>query len=69
MKTKSYRYASFITCLLFLAPGLTFLSGQEFKSLFNGKDLDGWMGKDQFWKVEKGVIVGETTKDNPTKGN
>ena len=69
MKTKSTRYASFITCLSFLAFGLTSLTGQEFKSLFNGKDLDGWMGKEQFWKVEKGAIVGETTKDNPTKGN
>jgi putative heme-binding domain-containing protein len=69
MKTKSIPYASFITCLLFLATGLTSLSAQQFKSIFNGKDLDGWMGKEQFWKVEKGAIVGETTKDNPTKGN
>ena len=69
MNTTSTRYAAFITCLLFLTPGLTSLSGQEFQSLFNGKDLSGWMGKEQFWKVEKGAIVGETTNDNPTNGN
>ena len=69
MKTNSTPYTPFITCLSFLAFGLISLSGQEFKSLFNGKDLSGWMGKEQFWKVEKGAIVGETTKANPTKGN
>ena len=69
MKTNSTAYASLITCLLFLATGLTSLPAQQFNSIFNGKDLDGWMGKDQFWNVEKGAIVGETTKDNPTKGN
>ena len=27
------------------------------------------MGKPEFWKVENGTIIGETTKDKPTKGN
>jgi hypothetical protein len=39
------------------------------ESLFNGKDLTGWKGLPQFWTVQDGVIVGETTKENPTKGN
>lgn len=38
-------------------------------SLFNGKDLDGWRGRSEFWRVEAGVIVGETTAANPTEGN
>ncbi len=29
-------------------------------SLFNGKDLSGWTGNADFWKVEEGVIVGQT---------
>ncbi|GAB5560898.1 MAG: DUF1080 domain-containing protein [Synoicihabitans sp.] len=37
--------------------------------LFNGKDLTGWKGDDRFWRVEDGAIVGETTPDNPSKGN
>ncbi len=45
------------------------LSAQKTIDLFNGKDLSGWIGKNQFWRVENGSIVGETTKDNPTKGN
>lgn len=32
-----------------------------FVSLFNGKDLDGWEGDRRIWRVENGVIVGETT--------
>jgi len=43
------------------------LQAQE--SLFNGKDLSGWKGLPQFWTVKDGVLVGETTKENPTKGN
>jgi len=40
-----------------------------FKSLFNGKDLSGWSGRTNFWSVEQGVIIGTTTKENPTQGN
>ena len=40
-----------------------------FKSLFNGKDLSGWDGIDKFWSVRDGLITGQTTKENPTKGN
>ena len=32
-----------------------------FKSLFNGKDLTGWDGNPELWKVENGEIVGNTT--------
>lgn len=41
----------------------------EVVSLFNGKDLDGWDGDPQFWEVKDGVIRGETTPENPCKGN
>ena len=38
-------------------------------SLFNGTSLAGWEGKPEFWRVENGVIVGETTAENLTKDN
>lgn len=41
----------------------------EWKSIFDGKTLKGWEGKKEFWKVEDGAITGQTTKENPTKGN
>jgi hypothetical protein len=42
---------------------------QGFVSLFDGASLAGWEGKPEFWSVKDGTIVGETTADNPTKGN
>lgn len=40
-----------------------------FVPIFNGTSLDGWEGKPEFWRVEDGAIVGETTPEKPTKGN
>lgn len=39
------------------------------KSIFNGTDLSGWSGDPSIWSVKDGVIHGETTPQNPTKGN
>jgi hypothetical protein len=33
---------------------------EGFNSLFNGKDLEGWEGNDKLWKVENGMIVGDS---------
>jgi hypothetical protein len=41
----------------------------EFKALFNGTDLTGWVGLTRFWSVKDGAITGQTTRENPTKGN
>jgi hypothetical protein len=41
--------------------------GEE--QLFNGKDLAGWDGDPRLWSVKDGVIRGETTAENPAKGN
>jgi 3-keto-disaccharide hydrolase len=40
-----------------------------FKSIFDGKSLDGWRGKERFWSVRDGSITGQTTDKNPTDGN
>lgn len=58
-------------CVLFtlIALSLNSAQAQEFQNLFNGKDLSGWKGKDGFWTVKDGTIVGETTKENPAKPN
>lgn len=41
----------------------------DMKVIFNGKDLTGWDGDPRLWSVKDGVIHGETTKENPAKGN
>jgi len=40
----------------------------EARSIFNGKDLTGWMGRPEFWSVEDGAITGTTTAGNQPKG-
>ncbi|HBE68059.1 MAG TPA: DUF1080 domain-containing protein [Planctomycetaceae bacterium] len=42
---------------------------EKLKSLFDGKTLDGWDGDPKLWSVVDGVIHGQTTKENPAKGN
>ncbi|MEE3033004.1 MAG: DUF1080 domain-containing protein, partial [Planctomycetota bacterium] len=59
-----------LSLALLLLPALqAFAVEEEFKSLFNGKDLTGWAGKSEFWSVKDGAIFGETTPDRPTQGN
>lgn len=40
-----------------------------FVSIFNGKDLTGWDGDPRLWSVKDGVIRGQTTEENPARGN
>ncbi len=40
-----------------------------FESIFDGKSLKGWDGNPEYWRVEDGAIVGQTTPDNPLDGN
>ncbi len=42
---------------------------QGMVALFNGQDLTGWDGDPRLWSVKDGVIRGETTAENPAKGN
>ncbi len=42
---------------------------QGYISLFNGKDLTGWDGDPRLWSVQKGVIHGQTTEQNPIDEN
>ncbi len=41
----------------------------EFADLFNGKDLEGWDGDENYWSVQDGVITGKSTPDKPLKNN
>ncbi len=39
------------------------------KSIFNGKDLTGWMGVPEFWSVQGRLVTGKTTAENMVKEN
>ena len=34
---------------------------EDFKFIFDGKSLSGWVGDSIYWKVENGNLVGEVT--------
>src|SRR4051812_4994283 len=38
------------------------------KQLFT-KDLVGWEGDTRLWSFKEGIVKGQTTTENPTKGN
>ncbi len=42
---------------------------EGFTSLFDGKTLSGWKGRDTRWSVEDGVIVGQSTVEKKLKHN
>lgn len=39
------------------------------RQIFNGKDLSGWDGDPKHWSVKDGLLRGESTPDNPARGN
>ncbi|MCI0748114.1 MAG: DUF1080 domain-containing protein [Verrucomicrobia subdivision 3 bacterium] len=58
-----------LLALTLLATEHAFAADAGFKPLFNGKDLTGWNGNPKFWSVKDGTLQGQTTAENPTKGN
>jgi uncharacterized protein (TIGR03067 family) len=66
---KNLLIATALGALLFAQTNLSPAAESGFTSIFNGKDLTGWDGNPKLWSVQDGAIVGQTTKENPTKGN
>jgi hypothetical protein len=58
-----------LTLISVSGPAFAAGSSDGWDVLFNGKDLSGWEGDPRLWSVKDGVIRGETTPENPTKGN
>jgi hypothetical protein len=40
-----------------------------FQPIFNGKDLEGWSGDANYWRVENGILIGEVTPETILKRN
>jgi hypothetical protein len=62
------------TTLIFLALSLhaqqiTPLEETGFRPIFNGQNLKGWDCDPDFWRVENGEIIGETTAGHQPKQN
>ena len=65
------RSARLILCVAALACVAAAHDGDEagFRTIFNGKDLEGWDGRPGFWTVKDGYIRGETTRQKKAPGN
>jgi hypothetical protein len=51
------------------APQVAPAEPADIKCIFNGRDLTGWDGDPRLWSVRDGAIHGETTAENPARGN
>ena len=60
---------SSFTALAADGPQLAPAEPTDMQRIFNGKDLTGWDGDPRLWSVNDGVLRGETTKEEPAKGN
>ena len=54
-----------IIAVVILSATLTHAQDDGFKPIFDGKTMKGWKGDAEYWRVEGGIIVGETTPDKP----
>ncbi len=63
------RELAFCTAVLgwLVVPSLA--EDNEFKAIFNGKDLSGWRGAASLWSVKDGAITGQTTPEAPLDAN
>jgi uncharacterized protein (TIGR03067 family) len=71
MKSKSILHRLALVAGISLAAQSLWAAEVEagFRSLFNGQDLAGWDGDPKLWSVKDGAITGQTTPENPAKGN
>ena len=76
MKLKSIKYQSLFIIVLVLCVSCRNNRDQKvnqdeigFRSIFNGKDLEGWRGDPTYWRVENGILTGEVTPKTILKRN
>jgi hypothetical protein len=62
-------FSALMGVVLLAQPVVVPAAEQGFLSIFNGKDLTGWDGNPKLWSVKDGAITGQTTLENPAKGN
>ena len=76
MKLKSIKYQSLFIIVLVLCVSCRNNRDQKvnqgeigFRSIFNGKDLEGWRGDPTYWRVENGILTGEVIPETILKRN
>src|SRR4029079_10388352 len=59
----------FVLVILIVSPGANAAEDDGFKSIFDGKSLNGWDGDPEHWSLEDGAITGKAEKAKPMKAN
>ena len=54
-----HAFAPHLVCSILLSATAA-IHAQDWKPLFNGRDLAGWSGDTRLWRVEDGTLIGET---------
>tara|TARA_R110002049_G_scaffold285698_4_gene466928 strand:+ start:35232 stop:38639 length:3408 start_codon:yes stop_codon:yes gene_type:complete len=57
------------SCLICLLCSQLLAEDTDFKPIFDGKSLDGWVGDTKLWSVQDGAITGVTTDEAPLPYN
>jgi hypothetical protein len=50
-------------------PQILPLQESGFQPIFDGKSMNGWDGDPEFWRIEDGALVGQTTTEKQPKQN
>jgi hypothetical protein len=50
-------------------PQISPIQESGYQAIFDGKSMDGWDGDPEFWRVEDGALVGQTTTEKQPKQN
>lgn len=74
MSLRSLMRTASVGCVLiassFVTPAFSIEPKEDgFETIFNGKNLEGWKGKEGYWSVEDGAITGTNTAEKPTPNN
>jgi|GEM_PF-16378 len=66
---RAFSLASLFAVCALLLSSASASADDGWEMIFDGKTLKNWDGNPAFWSVRDGAITGQTTKENPTKGN
>lgn len=59
----------YLTLLILFIVQCQDIEKQDFKSIFNGENLEGWNGDSTYWSVKDGILIGEVTPKTILKSN
>ena len=69
MPTRRALTLGLCSALVVLAQNIPPIHESGFKAIFDGKSMSGWDGDPQFWRVEGGALVGQTTTSKQPQQN